>query len=127
LALGVSDPALAQSPGPPGNTVGAPGPIPQAQYPSGINVGNPGVPTTVTLAPGVVVNVTDPTIAQAVAISTGTAAGTGNPATLIANDAAVNLTTTSQFAGALFLHPIQGNATITASGRINLARPVHPP
>jgi outer membrane autotransporter protein len=99
----------------------APGANPATEYTGGINVGNTGVPTTVTLEPGVVVNVTPNTIAQAVAISTGTAAGTGNPATLIANDAAVNLTTTSQFAGALFLHPIQGNATITASGRINLA------
>jgi len=121
LSLGLSEPALAQTCGALDasgsvtcTTVGNP-------YAGGINYGNTGVPTTVTLAPGVVVNVTDPAIAQAVAISTGGVAGTGNPATLIANDAAVNLTTTSQFAGALFLHPIQGNATITASGIINQA------
>src|SRR5215470_10813319 len=114
LSLGLSEPALAQCFGPPGSVICTPG---GNFYPGGINVGNTGVPTNVTLAPGVVVNVTPNTIDQAVAVSTGTAGGTGNPATLDANNAAVTVTGGS-LVSALFLHPIQGSATITASGII---------
>ncbi|HET7882924.1 MAG TPA: hypothetical protein VFL55_18715, partial [Acetobacteraceae bacterium] len=107
--LAISEPALAQTFSTDGNT-----------YPGGINVGNTGVPTTVTLDPGVQVFVTPNTSNFGVIVSTGTAAGTGNPATLIANNAAVTLTTTTSFSSALILHPTQGNATFTASGIINV-------
>jgi hypothetical protein len=67
--LGVSEPALAQD----FPTTGNP-------YSNGINVGNTGTPTTVTLDPGVVVNVTPGNnVNQAVAISTGTNEGAGLP------------------------------------------------
>jgi hypothetical protein len=75
LSLGVSEPALAQTFGPGGN-----------DYPGGISSN-----TDVTLLPGVQVFVTPGTINQAVAISTGTAPGTGAPATLTANNAAVTI------------------------------------
>ena len=55
------------------------------------------------------------------AISTGTNEGAGLPATLTANNAAVTIDTTGSLASALFLHPILGNATITASGLMTVA------
>src|SRR6516225_6624025 len=124
LSLGLSEPALAQTCGALDatgsvtcTTVGNP-------YAGGINYGNTGVPTTVTLQQGVRVFITPGSnVNNAVAISTGTAPGTGLPATLIANDAAVSVGTTNNPApgttSALFLHPILGDATITASGLIN--------
>src|SRR5262249_40214747 len=121
LSLGLSEPALAQTCGAldaSGSVTCMTGGNP---YAGGINYGNTGVPTTVTLAPGVVVNVTDPAIDQAVAVSTGTAAGTGLPATLIANNAAVTINSPGQLTSALFLHPILGSATITASGIMTVA------
>ena len=123
LSLGLSEPALAQTCGPLdafGSVTCTTGGNP---YAGGINYGNTGVPTTVTLEQGVQVFVTPGNgVNQAVAVSTGTAAGTGNPATLIANNVAVTLDgTPGQLVSALFLHPIQGSATITASGNINVA------
>ena len=112
LSLGVSEPALAQT----FSTGGNP-------YSNGISVSNTGTPTNVTLEPGVQVFVTPGTINQAVAVSTGTAAGTGLPATLTANNAAVTITS-NPGAGptsALFLRPIGGKATITASGIMSAA------
>jgi len=109
LSLGLSEPALAQT-----------FTFPAGNYPTGIGVNNPGAPTNVILDPGVQVFVTPGTINQAVAVSTGTAAGTGAPATLTANNAAVNISG-GDLVSALFLHPILGNATITASGIMNVA------
>src|SRR5262249_7806297 len=92
LSLGLSEPALAQTCGPldaSGSVTCTTGGNP---YAGGINYGNTGVPTTVTLQPGVQVFVTPGNnVNQAVAISTGTAAGTGLPATLTANNAAVTI------------------------------------
>ena len=76
LSLGLSEPALAQT-----------FTFPAGNYPTGIGVNNPGAPTNVILDPGVQVFVTPGTINQAVAVSTGTAAGTGAPATFIMPDA----------------------------------------
>jgi hypothetical protein len=124
LSMGVSKVALAQTCGP----LDASGSVTCTtggnNYTSGINYGNTGVPTTVTLDPGVVVNVTPGSnVNVAVGVSTGTAPGAGLPATLIANNAAVTVGTTSNPApgttSALFLHPILGDATITASGTLN--------
>src|SRR5215475_14366001 len=119
--LGLSEPALAQACGPldaSGSVTCTTGGNP---YAGGINYGNTGVPTTVTLQPGVQVFVTPGNnVNQAVAISTGTAAGTGLPATLTANNAAVTISG-GDLVSALFLHPILGNATITASGIMNVA------
>jgi hypothetical protein len=112
--MGVSKVALAQCSGPPGSTVCTPGGNP---YATGINVGNTGVPTTVTLEPGVQVQTN---VDQAVAISTGTAAGSGLPAILIANNAAVNGNSFGTLTSALFLHPILGSATITSSGILSV-------
>src|SRR5215471_5136291 len=95
-SLALSEPALAQACGPldaSGSVTCMTGGNP---YAGGINYGNTGVLTTVTLQHGVQVSITPGSnVAQAVAISTGTAAGTGLPATLIANDAAVTIGTTS--------------------------------
>ena len=121
LSLGISEPALAQCSGPPGSTTCT---LSGNPYSTGINVGNTGTPTNVTLEPGVQVNVTPGNnVNQAVAVSTGGGAGTGLPATLTANNAAVTITS-NPGAGptsALFLHPIGGTATITASGIISAA------
>jgi hypothetical protein len=92
-------------------------------YITGINVTTSG---TVTLDPGVQVFVTPGNnVNQAVAFSTGTGPGSSLPATLTANNAAVTITTTvntsSALTSALFLHPILGNATITASGIMDVA------
>src|SRR5215471_11879629 len=110
-SLGLSEPALAQTCGAldaSGSVTCTTGGNP---YAGGINYGNTGVPTTVTLQQGVQVFVTPGNgVNQAVAVSTGTAAGTGNPATLTANNAAVTLAgAPGQLVSALFLHPIQGD------------------
>src|SRR6516165_4614705 len=122
LSLGLSEPALAQTCGPldaSGSVTCTTGGNP---YAGGINYGNTGVPTTVTLQQGVQVFVTPGSgVDQAVAVSTGTAAGSGLPATLIANNAAVTINSPGQLTSALFLHPILGSATITASGVMNVA------
>src|SRR6516164_11517172 len=122
LSLGLSEPALAQTCGPldaSGSVTCTTGGNP---YAGGINYGNTGVPTTVTLQQGVQVFVTPGSgVDQAVAVSTGTAAGSGLPATLIANNAAVTINSPGQLTSALFLHPILGSATITASGIMNAA------
>src|SRR6516162_3041373 len=115
LSLGLSEPALAQCSGLPGSVICTPGGNP---YPGGINVGNTGTPTNVTLQPGVQVVTNVP---QAVAISTGTGPGAGLPATLTANNAAVTINSTTSLTSALFLHPILGSATITASGVMTAA------
>jgi len=113
LSLGLSEPALAQTFTTAGN-----------DYINGINVTTSG---TVTLDPGVQVFVTPGNnVNRAVAFSTGGGPGSGLPATLIANNAAVTIDTTGNPAGssltsALFLHPVLGNATITASGIMNVA------
>src|SRR5262249_49486431 len=110
-SLALSEPALAQSFPATGNP-----------YPNGINVGNTGTPTTVTLEPGVEVFVTPGNgVNQAVAVSTGTGPGSALPATLIANNAAVTINTSASTTSALFLHPILGSGTITASGIMNVA------
>src|SRR6516165_9610278 len=118
LSLGLSQPALAQTCGPLDasgsvtcTTVGNP-------YAGRINYGNTGVPTTVTLQQGVQVSTN---VDQAVAVSTGTGPGSGLPATLIANNAAVSTNSPGGLTSALFLHPILGSATITASGIMNAA------
>src|SRR5262249_27491479 len=118
LSLGLSEPALAQTCGPLDasgsvtcTTVGNP-------YAGGINYGNTGVPTTVTLQQGVQVSTN---VDQAVAVSTGTGPGFGLPATLIANNVAVSTNSPGGLTSALFLHPILGSATITASGMMNAA------
>jgi outer membrane autotransporter protein len=119
LSLGISEPALAQCSGLPGSvdcTTGG------NNYTSGINVGNTGTPTNVTLEPGVQVFITPGSnVDQAVAISTGTGPGIGLPATLTANNAAVTINSPGALTSALFLHPILGSATITASGIMNVA------
>src|SRR6516162_3960475 len=120
LSLGLSDPALAQTCGAlvGGSVTCTTG---GNNYTGGINYGNTGVPTTVTLDPGVQVFVTPGNnVNQAVAISTGTGPGSGLPATLTANNAAVTISG-GDLVSALFLHPILGNATITASGIMNVA------
>jgi hypothetical protein len=90
LSLGLSEPVLAQSFPATGNP-----------YPNGINVGNTGTPTTVTLEPNVVVNVTPGNgVNQAVAVSTGTGPGSGLPATLTANNAAVTINTSGSLTSA---------------------------
>src|SRR6516165_6657004 len=118
LSLGLSQPALAQTCGPLDasgsvtcTTVGNP-------YAGRINYGNTGVPTTVTLQQGVQVSTN---VDQAVAVSTGTGPGSGLPATLIANNAAVSTNSPGGLTSALFLHPILGSATITASGIMTAA------
>src|SRR5215471_6096375 len=117
-SLALSEPALAQTCGPLDatgsvtcTTVGNP-------YAGGINYGNTGVPTTVTLQQGVQVSTN---VDQAVAVSTGTGPGFGLPATLIANNVAVSTNSPGGLTSALFLHPILGSATITASGMMNAA------
>src|SRR6516164_3587012 len=121
LSLGLSEPALAQTCGPLGATGSVTCTTGGNNYTGGINYGNTGVPTTVTLDPGVQVFVTPGNnVNQAVAISTGTGPGSGLPATLTANNAAVTISG-GDLVSALFLHPILGNATITASGIMNVA------
>ena len=120
-SLALSEPARAQCTGSPDNFVCTPG---GNNYPGGISEGNTGVPTKVTLEPGVKVEITPgSSVSNVVAISTGTGPGTGLPANLIANDVTVTIGTTSNPApgttSALFLHRILGDATITASGVFN--------
>jgi hypothetical protein len=127
--LGFSGPALAACDTTNFPTViCAPGSNPPAEYPNGIGVSNQSgtTPTQVTLDPGVQVVITPGTsgVTGAVGITTGGGAGPPDrPATLIANDAAVTIGTTSNpnpgTTSALFLHPILGDAIITASGIIN--------
>src|SRR6516225_2386435 len=122
LSLGLSEPALAQTCGPLGATGSVTCTTGGNNYTGGINYGNTGVPTTVTLDPGVQVFVTPGNnVNQAVAISTGTGPGSGLPATLTANNAAVTIHTSGSLTSALFLHPILGSGTITASGIMNVA------
>src|SRR6516162_3441051 len=121
LSLGLSEPALAQTCGPLDATGSVTCTTFLNPYAGGINYGNTGVPTTVTLDPGVQVFVTPGNgVNQAVAISTGTGPGSGLPATLTANNAAVTISG-GALVSALFLHPILGSATITASGIMNVA------
>ena len=78
LSLGVSEPALAQTFSTAGN-----------DYPGGINVSTNQTPINVTLDPGVQVFIPANTINNAVGLSSTTAAGTGGPIDLIANNAAI--------------------------------------
>jgi hypothetical protein len=114
-------PALAQTCGPLDASGSVTCPAGGNPYAGGINYGNTGTPTTVTLEQGVQVNVTPGNgVNQAVAVSTGAGPGSGLPATLIANNAAVTISG-GNLVSALFLHPILGSATITASGIMNVA------
>src|SRR6516225_8108119 len=110
LSLGVSEPALAQTFTTTGN-----------DYPGGINVSTNQTPINVTLDPGVQVFIPANTINNAVGLSSTTAAGTGGPIELIANNAAISINTagiSTQETSAIRLQAA-GNATIGT-----LARPV---
>jgi outer membrane autotransporter protein len=126
-SLGVSQPALAlcspQAPGSYGNvTVNTT--CDAASTYAGISYSTTQAPITVTLQPGVQVVVPAGGAALAVNLDSlsGASFGTGGPGTLIANNAAINNTSNpnTSFLSALFVHA-GGNATITASGLINVA------
>jgi hypothetical protein len=138
LSLGLSEPALAQCDGTPdnvicttsGNDYSSPVAGNPYQTAPGISVGTNKTPINVTLDQGVVVNIpaAGNNVAHAVALdNTGGSAGTGVPATLIANNAAITINTTSinpPDTSALFVHAA-GNATIgtatnPVSGIINV-------
>jgi hypothetical protein len=133
LSLGLSEPARAQCSGNPdsvtctksGNTYSSAA-VPGNPYQTaaGISVGTDQTPIQVTLEPGVVVEIpTGSGVAHAVALdNTSGGPGSGVPATLIANNAAITIDTTilnPQDTSALFVHAA-GDATITASGVINV-------
>jgi hypothetical protein len=102
--LGLSEPAAAQTFGPGGNV-----------YPGGISVGSADTPISVTLETGVVVDILAGSTSRAVALdSTSGGVGTGGPATLFANNAAITIDTRSfspPDTSALFVHAA-GDATI---------------
>src|SRR6516225_1059690 len=128
-SLGLSEPARAQCSGNPdsvtcttsGNTYSSAAvPANPYQTAAGIGVGTDQTPIQVMLQPGVVVEIpAGSSVAHAVALdNTSGGPGTGVPATLIANDAAITINTTSlnpPDTSALFVHAA-GDATITASG-----------
>jgi outer membrane autotransporter protein len=117
LLLGVSEPALAQCTGPADNTICTPGGNP---YTSGINVNTDNTPINVTLQPGVQV-IPAGGVANAVNLANTTFPSLANaPATLTANDATINHTLTNGPNQSALRVQASGNATITASGIIDV-------